>query len=184
MERAGYQILNQEAIHFITFAVSGWVDVFTRQAYSTIVLDSLRFCQEKKGLLLHSWCIMSNHLHLIISSKGNGLSDTLRDFKTFTSNHILSAIKNNTRESRRDWMLEVFRRAGASNTRNTIYQFWQQDNRPMELYSSAFISQKMNYVHNNPVKAGVVERPEHYLYSSARDYYFSRKCGLLEVVFL
>jgi len=81
----GYKIRNQEAIHFITFSVAEGVDVFTRKDYRDIVLNSLKFCQPKKGLLLHCWCIMSNHLHLIISAKDKNLSDVLRDFKKYTS---------------------------------------------------------------------------------------------------
>ena len=62
MSESGYKIRNQQAVHFITFAVVEWVDVFTRKDYRDIVLDSIRFCQQEKGLNLHSWCIMSNHL--------------------------------------------------------------------------------------------------------------------------
>jgi putative transposase len=101
MSEGGYKIRNQEAIHFITFAVTEWVDVFTRKDYRDIVLDSLRFCQAEKGLLLHCWCIMSNHLHLIISAKNKDLSDVLRDFKKYTSKQIITAIQNNQHESRK-----------------------------------------------------------------------------------
>ncbi|MBC7948795.1 MAG: transposase [Chitinophagaceae bacterium] len=180
----GYKIRNQAAIHFITFAVVEWVDVFTRKEYSDIILNSIKHCQDEKGLLLNSWCIMSNHLHLIGSAKNKNLSDILRDFKKFTSKEIVKAIEVNPKESRGDWMLRIFREEGQRNSRNVSYQFWRQENHPIELYSSAFIFQKMNYIHNNPVEAGIVERPEHYLYTSAKDYYFSRKCGLLDLVFL
>lgn len=180
----GYKIRNQAAIHFITFAVVEWVDVFSRKEYRDIVLDSIRFCQQDKGLLLHCWCIMSNHLHLVISTRNENLSDVLRDFKKYTSKQIIKAISENKQESRREWVLEIFRREGAKNSRNTRFQFWRQDNRPMELYSGKFIIQKMNYVHNNPVEAGIVDNPEHYLYSSAKDYFYSKKCGLLDLVFL
>ncbi|MEI9811082.1 MAG: hypothetical protein WDO16_26125 [Bacteroidota bacterium] len=81
-------------------------------------------------------------------------------------------------------MLEIFRREGEKNSRNKNFQFWRQDNQPQELYSSSFIFQKRNYIHNNPVEAGIVERPEHYLYSSARDYVQMKKCGLLDVALL
>ncbi|MBN8861882.1 MAG: transposase, partial [Sphingobacteriales bacterium] len=84
MDKSGYRIRNQAAIHFVTFSVVEWVDVFTRKMYRDIVLDSIRFCQNNKGLLLHCWCIMSNHLHLILSAKNNDLSSLLRDFKKFT----------------------------------------------------------------------------------------------------
>lgn len=184
MGEGGYKIRNQAAIHFITFAVVEWVDVFTRKDYRDIVLESIRFCQLEKGMLLHSWCIMSNHLHLIISAKNEDLSDVLRDFKKFTSKQIISAIEANKQESHREWMLRIFKEAGEKNSRNSEYQFWRQDNQPMELYSAAFIFQKMNYIHNNAVEAGIVEKAEDYLYSSARDYKLTKKCGLLDVVFL
>ena len=102
MSEGGYKIRNQEAIHFITFAVTEWVDVFTRKDYRDIVIDSLKFCQTEKGLLLHCWCIMSNHLHLIISAKNKDLSDVLRDFKKYTNKQIITAIQNNQHESRKD----------------------------------------------------------------------------------
>ena len=184
MSVGGYKIRNQAAAHFITFAVVGWVDVFTRKDYRDIVLESIRHCQKEKGLLLHAWCIMSNHLHLIVAAKENNLSDILRDFKKFTSKQIIKAIQNNEQESRREWMLEIFKKAGETNGRNSEYQFWRQDNQPKELYSPSFVFQKLNYIHNNPVEAGIVDKPEEYLYSSARDYKQTKKCGLLEVVFI
>ena len=184
MSEGGYKIRHQGAIHFITFAVVEWVDVFTRKDYRDIVLDSIRYCQNEKGLILHSWCIMSNHLHLIVSAKNEDLSDVLRDFKKFTSKQIITAIENNPKESRKEWMLDIFRKEGEKNSRNTNYQFWRQDNQPMELYSAAFVFQKTNYIHNNAVEAGIVEKPEEYLYSSAKDYVLTKKCGLLEVVLL
>ena len=127
---------------------------------------------------------MSNHLHLIVAAKENNLSDILRDFKKFTSKQIIKAIQNNEQESRREWMLEIFKKAGETNGRNSEYQFWRQDNQPKELYSPSFVFQKLNYIHNNPVEAGIVDKPEEYLYSSARDYKQTKKCGLLEVVFI
>ncbi|HEX7845455.1 MAG TPA: transposase [Chitinophagaceae bacterium] len=184
MDSGGYRIRNKTEIHFLSFAVVEWVDVFSRKAYRDIVVDSLAYCQQEKGLLLHGWCLMTNHLHLLASSKEGLLSEFLRDFKKYTSNQIIEAIAGNKHESRRDWMLDIFRKAGESNSRNKEYQFWRQDNQPKECYSSGFTVQKLNYIHNNPVEAGIVERPEHYLYSSARDYHFEKQCGLLKISFI
>ena|SRR5215831_1075129 len=184
MNSGGYKIRNQHVPHFITFAVVEWIDVFTRKLYRDIVLDSLRYCQAEKGLLLHCWCIMSNHLHLIASARNQDLSDLLRDFKKFTSKEIVKAIQANQWESRKDWMLEMFNREGEKNSRNKNFQFWRQENHPEELYSPEFILQKRNYIHNNPVTAGIVERPEHYLYSSAKDYFYGKNCGMLDIGFL
>jgi putative transposase len=184
MSTDGYKIRNQGAIHFITFSVVEWIDVFTRCLYRDILLDSIRYCQNEKALLLHCWCIMSNHLHLIASAKNEDLSEILRDFKKFTSKEIIKAIMAHKQESRKDWMLALFRSAGEKNSRNKAFQFWRQDNRPMELYSNPFVAQKMNYTHHNPVAAGLVEKPEHYLYSSAKDYVLLKKCGLLDIAFI
>ena len=180
----GYKIKNQSAIHFITFAVVDWVDVFTRKNYSNIVVDSLRYCQQHKGLKLHCWCIMSNHLHFIASASDHNLSDVLRDFKTHTSKKVVSAITSNPSESRREWMLSIFRKRGQQNSRNWNHQFWQQDNHPKELYSAEFVAQKINYIHSNPVEAGIVYRAEDYIYSSERDYKVPERCGLLDVAFI
>lgn len=123
MSEGGYKIRNQAAAHFMTFATVEWVDVFTRKDYRDIVLESIKHCQDNKGLILHAWCIMSNHLHLIVAAKENNLSDILRDFKKYTSKQIIKTIAENEHESRREWMLEIFRKAGETNSRNTDYQF-------------------------------------------------------------
>ena len=182
MSDRGYKIRNKAGIHFLTFAVVEWVDVFTRKLYKDILVDSLRYCQEKKGLILHSWNIMSNHVQLIASAENNDLSDILRDFKKFTSKQVIAAIKDNEKESRREWMLEIFRQQAAKNCHNTNYQLWRQDNQPKECFSPAFTVQKLNYIHNNPVVAGIVHKPEDYIYSSARSY--CGKEGLLKVAHL
>jgi REP element-mobilizing transposase RayT len=148
------------------------------------LLDSWRHCQQEKGLLLYAWCIMSNHLHFIASSKNADLSGVLRDFKKFTSKEVIKAIENNSSESRRNWMLSIFRNAGETNSRNKDYQFWRQDNHPIELYSSAFTVQRINYIHQNPVRAGIVEKGEDYRYSSAKDYFQGKKCGLIDICLL
>jgi putative transposase len=180
----GYRISNQGAVHFVTFTVVYWMDVFTRKEYRDLVLDSIRYCQQEKGLVVHSWCIMSNHLHLVVFARNNDLSDIIRDFKKFTSKQIVKAITENMKESRKEWMLEWFKKAGQANSRNKEIQFWKQDNHPIELYSAVFVFQRINYIHQNPVVAQIVGRAEDYVYSSAKDYKEQRKCGLLEVVFL
>lgn len=184
MSEGGYKIRNKEGIHFVTFAVVEWVDVFTRKEYRDIVVESLKHCQKERGLQIYSWCIMSNHVHLVVSAKQNDTSEILRDFKKFTSKEIIKTLANNIGESRKEWMMEIFRKEGAANSRNSIYQFWRQDNQPKELFSSGFTKQKLEYIHNNPVEAGIVEKAEEYIYSSARDYYEGKSVGLLEIEFL
>ena len=127
---------------------------------------------------------MSNHLHLAAAAKGNDLSDILRDFKKYTAKQIIKAIEESKTESRKEWMLAVFKNTGAQNSRNSENQFWRQDNQPKEMYSSNFIKQKLDYIHNNPVEEGIVDKAEEYIYSSARDYYCGKKIGLLEIEWL
>jgi REP element-mobilizing transposase RayT len=179
-----YKINNPEGIYFITFAVVEWIDVFTRPLYKNLFLDSLIFCQEKKGLIIYAWCLMSNHLHLIVATKDQNLSGIIRDLKMYSSKRILKEIQNNPVESRKKWMLKVFSEHGKKNSNNTNYQFWRQDNQPKELlsYPGSFMMQKLNYIHNNPVVAGIVDNSEDYIYSSARDYAGIK--GLINVEFL
>ena len=178
-----YKFHNPDGCYFVTFAVIGWVDVFTRNAYKDILLESWKYCQQKKGLLIHAYVIMTNHVHMIISRNSkNALEDIMRDMKKFTSVKILEAIKTEP-ESRREWMLELFKEAGEANSNNIVYQFWQQDNHPIECDTSEILKQKMDYVHENPVRAGFVEKAEDWVYSSAADYYANRK-GLIELSYV
>ena len=95
----GYKIVDQEALHYVTFQIVNWVDLFTRKVYRDIVIDSLKFCQANKGLELYAFVVMSNHIHLLIRSDIGKLSDTIREFKSFTAKQILLAIEME-RESR------------------------------------------------------------------------------------
>jgi len=166
-----YKIRDQEAVHFVTFTVVYWLDVFIRPQYRDIFLDSIRYCQKYKGLEVYAYCIMSSHVHMILARHGQQrLEDVIRDIKKFTSVKIIEAIENNAQESRREILLWLFKRAGAHNSNNTHYQFWQQHNHPIELNTNEKLEQRLNYIHQNPVEAGVVRFPEDYIYSSAGNY--------------
>ena len=184
MSNRGYTIKNQHAVHFITFAVVQWVDVFSRKEYADILVESLKHCQKEKGLKIHAWCIMSNHVHLILSAtEPNKLSDILRDLKKFTSTNIVKAITENSKESRKNWMLWIFKDAGEKNNRNKDYQFWQQDNHPIECNTNEILETRLVYLHQNPVRAGLVRYEQDYVYSSGIDYYVEGK-GLIEIDFV
>ncbi len=169
-----YKFHNPEGVYFISFAVQGWVDVFTRNEYKNILVENLKYCQEHKGLEIFAWCIMTNHVHLIIRAGEDILvPDILRDFKKFTSKTIIQAISNNIQESRKEWLLQQFKT-------DEGFRFWRGDNKPIELWSNKVIDQKINYIHNNPVEEGLVFRPEDYVFSSAADY--AGEQGLLDVI--
>ena len=90
----GYSIKNQQAKHFLTFTVCGWIDLFTRKAYRDILIDSFKYCQQEKGLEINAFVIMSNHVHLIARANGkNTLSDIVRDFKKFTHKKMIEIIE-------------------------------------------------------------------------------------------
>lgn len=178
-----YRIHNSQEIYFITFAVVEWVDALSRPYYKGLFLESLKYCQENKGFIIYAYVIMNNHVHLIASAdEKHNLSDILRDLKKFTSKKLTKAIEENIQESRKRWMLWLFRSNGQNNSNNELHQFWQQDNHPVCLDNAEMIDQRLNYLHNNPLAEGIVEEPEHYVYSSARDYAGIK--GLLDVVLL
>jgi hypothetical protein len=114
--------------------------------------------------------------------KGQAPDQLLGDFKRFTSNAIVKSIKENPRESRKEFLLERFKAAADKSSNVKHNQFWRHDNKPIELWSNKVISEKIRYIHNNPVEEGLVFRPEDYRYSSAVDY--SGEKGLLDGVVL
>ena len=123
---------------------------------------------------------MGKHLHLIIESSDGPLQDIMRDLKKHTAKEIIKVIEENPRETRKEWMLWMKQRAGQKNANNRKYQFWQQHNQPIVLSNPIAFEQKLNYIHENPVKAGWVEPEEEYLYPGAKDY--SEQKGLVKVV--
>ena len=169
-----YKFRNQEGVYFVSFSVVGWVDALRRSEYKDILVKNLAYCQENKGLEIFAWCIMTNHVHLIIrAQEGYLLQNILRDYKKFTSKAIIKAIEENPVESRREWLLQQFRiKEGPV--------FWQGDNHPIELWSNEVIDQKLKYIHQNPVEEGLVFRAEDYRYSSACDY--AGENGMLDIL--
>ena len=139
------------------------------------------YCQKEKGLIIYAWVLMSNHLHAIVgSSEEIKVSDIWRDFKKFTSKKIINTLICDPQESRQEWMLNRFEYAGKNDKKITNYKFWQEGNDAQEIYLNDYFNQKLNYIHQNPVKAELVNRPEEYRYSSAIDYAGGK--GLLDVV--
>ncbi len=166
-----YRITSDDELYFLTLTVVDWIDVFTRKELCEDILESLKYCQQHKGLIIYAWCLMPSHLHMVVSVEPgtNRLSDIMRDFKKFTSKKIIQSI-NTIAESRKEWLLRHFAYVGKFNPKITDYQFWQEGLHPIELLSFKFIEQKINYIHKNPVEAGVVFREEDYVLSSAAQY--------------
>ena len=164
-----YQIHKQEAPYFLTLTAVEWADAFMRREHKQLLCDSLNYCIYKKGLELLAYVIMSSHMHMIARAQHDNLSDVIRDFKKFASAMLIKDYKSGT-ESRKDWMLELFKTGGTKQKKKSTNQVWQYNNHAEEVYSPKFTISKIHYIHNNPVEAGLVARPEEYIFSSAQDY--------------
>lgn len=132
---------------------------------------------------IHACCIMTNHVHLIFRSIENQNQKLLwGDFKRFTSRSMIKAIQENPKESRKEFLLNFFKKEAEKTSNTTNFQFWWHDNKPIDLWNNEVIQQKINYIHENPVKEAIVFRAEDYKYSSASDYAGIK--GLLDDVFV
>ena len=177
-----YQIREQNSIHYLTFTVVDWIDVFTRIDYKQSIVQSLNYCIQHKGLEVYAWVLMTNHMHLIAKAKPNyKLSEIIRDFKKFTSKEIVDLIQK-IPESRREWLLHKFEYHAHLTGRAKNYKLWADDNHAVCLEGSHFFEEKMNYIHQNPVKQMIVTNAEDYIFSSAIDYV--GKKGLVNVAVL
>ncbi|NER09447.1 REP element-mobilizing transposase RayT [Muriicola jejuensis] len=164
-----YKFHNPKAAYFVSFATVYWIDVFTRQPYFQILAEAITYCRKEKGMELFAYCFMPNHVHFIFRSFNGDPASLLRDFKKYTSKRIVTAIRENFRESRREWLLEMFGNAASKKKNVKNYQLWQHHNKPVELWSAKVIKQKLDYIHKNPIRSGFVVHPEEWKFSSARN---------------
>ncbi|MEQ8576816.1 transposase [Fulvivirga sp.] len=164
-----YKIQDQHACYFITMTVVHWIDVFSRRDYKDVIVESLNYCIAHKGLNLYAWVIMSNHIHIVGKVETElGMSGFLRDFKKFTSKKIMELIQE-IPESRRDWLLDKFSFEARRTGRAENYKLWKDDNHAIDM-STIDMMNKIDYIHDNPLRAGLVHEPDQYVYSSATDY--------------
>ena len=154
--------------YFVTWTVVEWLPLFAEPAYRQIVLDALRYLRTHKQTQLNAFVIMSTHIHAILwPADGVNLSDVTRDFKRFTSREIS---KEAERLGTKEFIL-AFKSARNENRAQDVstYQVWQEGSHPEAIFTKKFARQKMDYIHLNPVRAGIVKTAEEWLYSSARE---------------
>ena len=156
-----------DELYFVTLTVVDWIDVFTRRYYTDFVIENLAYCQQNLNLNIYAYVIMTNHIHLVANVSEGSLGNVLGRFKSHTSKKLFEIIADNEQESRREWMTKAFKQAGRYNPLNESHQFWQNGNHPVLLYSRGVIEQKVDYIHQNPVRAGFVGAAHEYWYSSA-----------------
>ncbi|MCD6065309.1 MAG: Transposase [Bacteroidetes bacterium] len=155
-----YRVKDPDKAHYITTTIVDWADVFTDIRQKSAIIESLRYCQQNKGLEIYAWVLMSNHLHMLCrGQEGYNLASIIRDFKKFTAKKIIANIKEGS-EDKKAPLLELFSNACSHLKRDQDYKVWQDGYHGVEIFSNKFIYQKLNYIHNNPVRTHIVEKPE------------------------
>lgn len=162
-----YKVYETEYSYFITFTLVEWKKLFHIPLYADILIDSIQYCQKNKGLELFGYVIMPNHIHLITRSEVQPLGGIIRDIKKYTAIRIIDELAGDINHQSK---LTVFQKAASRIKRNRVYKVWQDGYHPEVIMSNKFFYQKLKYIHDNPVNAGLVDSPELYLYSSARNY--------------
>lgn len=175
MGRSRYQAIDTYP-HFITCTVVNWLTLFSQPEITAVVLSSLKFLQSQKRLTLHAYVIMENHLHLIATA--DNLSREMQSFKSFTAKQIIRSLEQNHQTF---WLNQLRLHKRPDKVQST-YQVWQEGFHPQMIQRAEVLNQKLEYIHNNPVRRGYVDEPWHWRYSSARNY--AGQVGILEVEIL
>jgi REP element-mobilizing transposase RayT len=163
-----YPIAEPRGCYLLTLDTIDRLDIFIRPFFKQIVVESLNYFIEKKGLVVYGWCLMTNHLHLIVEAKdGFELSSLISDFKTFTAKIILQDL-NADSDIRRSWIIKKIREAALFDK----LEVWENADRPVRINieEKESINDQLKQIHNNPVRNKIVVSPQDYLHSSARNY--------------
>jgi putative transposase len=164
MGRSRYKIYNAELPHFLTMTVVGWLPIFSNLEVVEIIFDSLRYLQDCKKAKLYAYVIMENHLHCIILS--NEFKRVIQSFKSYTARAIIDYYI----EHKNVDILGKLRKNKLSHKKLSEYQVRQEGSRPEEINTDEMMHQKVEYIHNNPIRRGYVEQSSHWWYSSAQNY--------------
>jgi len=164
MGRSRYVITEPEKPHFLTCTVMEWLPLFTRPALVEILLDCWRYQQANQGLRLYGYVVLENHLHYV--AQAPDLAKCVSGFKSYTARRMLDHLTQRGAHS----ALERLRFARLAHKADREYQFWQEGSHAELVCSTEVMRQKLDYIHLNPVKRGYVDQPEHWRYSSARNY--------------
>jgi putative transposase len=173
MGRNRYVITEPDKPHFLTCTVLEWLPVFTRPETVQLVLDCWQYQREHQNLKLYGYVILENHLHFI--AQAVRLDRCVHNFKSFTARTIIDHLQT----KRIERVLTRLHDAKCEHKKDRIYQFWQEGTHAELIVSESMMREKLDYIHNNPVKRGYVDKPEHWRYSSARNYQGSP--GLIDI---
>ena len=164
MGRSRYKIYEPTHPHFITLTVLHWIPLFTNTKSVDILLNCFRYLQQNDNLKIYSYVILENHLHLVASS--DDLSKTIKKFKSFTAKKILELLKQQNIKTILD-QLAFYKK---EHKKSSTYQVWQEGMQPKLIQNELILKEKIDYIHNNPIKRGYVDKAKYWRYSSARDY--------------
>ena len=164
MGRTRYKIYEPTHPHFITCTILHWIPIFTNKDSVQIVIDSLKYLQKEDNLKIYAYVILENHIHLVASS--NDIAKSMQKFKSYTAKELLKLLKTKNITT----LLEQFAFYKKRHKKHTEYQIWQEGIQPKLIQTEKMMLQKIEYIHQNPVKRGFVDEAEHWRYSSARDY--------------
>jgi putative transposase len=164
MPRSRYHFIPGHAPHFLTATVVNWIPLFSSPPVVQILLDSLNFLHQQERITIYAYVILENHLHLVASS--TNLSKEIGDFKSFTARKIIDYLH----ARRAEHVLEQLAFHKLPHKIDSSYQLWQEGSHPQQIQGIEMMRQKIEYIHNNPVKRGYVDEPVHWRYSSARNY--------------
>ncbi len=173
MGRSRYKIFENSYPHFLTCTIVNWLPLFSNPHHVQIVFDSLRFLQQHNRIELYAYIVMENHLHLIASSED--LAGEVAKFKSFTARSIIDHLL----EIKAVTILKNLAFYKAPHKTDRDYQFWQEGSHPQMIQNEPMMRQKIEYIHNNPIRRGYVDQAEHWRYSSARNY--AGQEGILEI---
>ena len=147
----------------MTSTIVEWLPVFTSAACCDTLINSLEYCRQHKALKIYAWVILDTHFHAILSAPE--LPKVLHHLKSFTAKQIVAQLPLEGR----DWLLNQLQYFRAAH-KSTHHQVWQEGDHPQAILCDEMLLQKMEYLHNNPVKRGWVSSPEHWRYSSAHEW--------------
>jgi putative transposase len=164
MGRTRYKIHENQAPHFLTCTVINWLPLFTRQETVQIILDALVWRQHHKNVKVYAYVILENHLHCILQAED--LRQQIQDFKAYTAKAIIAYLEQQNVTK----LLQLLKFFKKPHKADSTYQVWQEGSHPQLISSEEMLLQKLEYIHQNPVKRGYVDLAEHWRYSSARNY--------------
>jgi putative transposase len=177
-----YKIFEGDEVYFVTFTIAEWIKVLEKDDYKDLIINTIKFYQKNKGLVVYGYCIMPNHVHMIVQAVSNfTISEILRDVKKFTARAIVKKLEDEKPAGYLN-ILSKFAEAGTPLKRITSYKVWQDGNHAKLIYSNKFLMEKLSYLHNNPIEYGLCSVSWEYEYSSAANY--MDKYSMLEVVLL